>query len=191
LQNKGALAYKTNCGRARKHPQKLTEANRFARQYGPKNEPLDPRTIECLCGYLVNLVEHSVKLISPCLASDQWPNGYRIHAAATFRDASEYKAFLEQTIEEFMPLNPEWKDKVSFRRDLMFERLEDGFRLTSRAYRHSLKGKTWYAALGELIAKGETSRGQIITQLASEGVPLLEVTSILQKIFDKSLLENE
>ena len=191
LHNKGALGYKTNCGGARKHPQKLTEANRIMHQYDGQDNPPDPFTIECVCGYLVNLVERSVKLISPCSASDRWPNGYRIHAEGAFRDAPEYKAFLERTMEECMPLKAEWKDNVRFRPDLTFERLEDGFSLTSRAYRHSLHGKTWYAALGELIAKGETTRGQIIARFASEGVPLLEVTSILQKVFDKGVLEDD
>ena len=191
LHNKGALKYKSNCGRAMRHRQRLTEANRPARQCDPVENPLDPLTIDCVCGYLVNLVERSVKLISPCMAIDQWPNGYRIHAEDTFRDAAQYRAFLERTVEEFMPAKLEWKVNVSFRHDLQYERTSDGFTLTSRFYRHSMKGKSWHGVLGDLIARGETSAGEIITMLASDGAPLLEVTSAMQKIFEKGLLEDD
>lgn len=191
LHNPGALQYKTNCGRARTQPHKLSEANRDAREYNATDEPLNPLTIECLCGYLVNLVERRVKLITPCLATEQWPNGYRVLAETTFRDASEYKAFLEQTMEECMPLTPDWQARLAFRRDLTFTRLADGFCLTSRARRHTLQGKAWHGALGDRIAKGDAARGAIITQLAAEGAPLVEVTSIIQKIFDKGLLADD
>jgi len=191
LHNKGALKYKSNCGRARRYPQQLTEANALARECDPVENPLDPLTTDCVCGYLVNLVERSVKLISPCMATDQWPNGYRIHAEGIFQDAAQYKAFLERTVEEFMPAKLEWKVNVSFRHDLQYERLDDGFTLTSRFYRHSMKGKVWHGALGDLIAQGETSAGEIITTLASDGAPLLEVTSAMQKIFERGLLEDD
>ena len=118
LHNRGALTYQTSTGRAREDPQKLEEANRAARCYDPNDSPLDPNTIECVCGYLVNLVDRSVKLVSPCRATDQWPNGYRVHAAGTFRDAAEYRAFLERTIDEHMPEKLEWQANVAFRQDL-------------------------------------------------------------------------
>lgn len=189
LQNPGALTYMTNCGRTRTKPDKVRENHNFVRQFVPGDPSSDPLTIECACGYLVNMVERSIKLISPCLASDQSPDGYRIHAAGIFRDASEYKAFLERTMEEFMPAAPSWETPLSFRRDLIFTRLEDGFSLTSKAWRHSLKGKAWYIALGDRIARGDATRGEIIVQLGSEGVSLVEVTASIQKLFDKGLLE--
>jgi len=191
LHTPGALQHKTNCGRARLHPHKLLEANRDARQSDTTEEPLDPQTIECLCGYLVNMVERSVKLVTPCLATAQWPNGYRVLTQTTFRDASEYKAFLEQTMAEWMPLTPDWHARLAFRRDLAFTRLADGFCLTSRAHRHTLQGKAWHGAFGGRIAKGDAARGAIITQLAAEGVSLVEVTAMIQKIFDKGLLADD
>ena len=89
-----------------------------------------------------------------------------------------------------MPERLEWKVNVSFRPDLQYERTGDGFVLTSRAYRHSVKGKSWYGALGDLITRGEASAGEIITTLAADGAPLLEVTSVMQKIFEKGLIED-
>ena len=90
-----------------------------------------------------------------------------------------------------MPEKLEWQANVAFRPDLRYERLADGFALTSRAYRHSLKGKPWYGALGDLIAEGESSAGEIITQVASGGVPLPEVMSMAQQLFDRGLFDDD
>lgn len=190
LHSPGALTYKTNCGSARMQPDRLSKANQIARQYYDAKNSLDCGTIECVCGFLVNMVERSIKLISPCPATDQWPKGYRIHARGTFQDASEYRAFLQQTMEQVMVLEPKWEETLSFRNDLSYKRMENGFSLTSRAFRHSLKGKAWYADLGDLIDKGESSRRQISTRLGAKGISLVEISAMIRKIFDKGLLEN-
>ena len=33
-------------------------------------------TIECTCGYLVNMVDRTIRLITPCTVSERWPLGY-------------------------------------------------------------------------------------------------------------------
>jgi len=191
LHNKEASKYKSNCGRARKNPDQLLEANRAADQCYSEGNSLDPFSTACVCGYLVNMVERSVKLVSPCMANDQWPNGYYIYAEETFRDSAEYRAFLERTIEEFMAEQLEWKHPVAFRSDLKYKRRADGFSLTSRACRNSLKGKPWYGTLGDQIDAGESTAGEIITTIAADGVSLPEVSSAIQNIFAKGLLEED
>ncbi|MDQ5910611.1 MAG: Radical family RiPP maturation amino acid epimerase [Pseudomonadota bacterium] len=190
LQNPGALGLKSSSGRARNNPQKVATANRpVIERYAPASAGQDALTNECLCGYLVNLVDRTIKLISPCPSSDQWPNGYRIHAQRTFRDAAEYRAFLEQSMTEWMPDKLAWQDPISFRSDLVFTRLEEGFSLTSRVRRHTLTGKSWYALLGELIAGDELSVMEITSRLASAGASLPEVASLINRLFDKGLLQ--
>ena len=43
-------------------------------------------TIACVSGFLFNMVERNVRLISPCNASERWPLGYRIYDEGTFTD---------------------------------------------------------------------------------------------------------
>ena len=60
-------------------------------------------TIECTCGYLVNMLDRTVKLVSPCFASERWPLGYIVHAEGTFSDASEFRDVLLRCVDEAMP----------------------------------------------------------------------------------------
>jgi hypothetical protein len=63
-----------------------------------------PQTsISCVSGFLINLVNQSVRLISPCPSSDQWPNGYVVHDEQSYPDAAQFDRVIEGMIERNMP----------------------------------------------------------------------------------------
>jgi len=51
-------------------------------------------------------------------------------------------------------------------------------------------GKSWHGHLGDLVARGNLSRGEISTQLGARGVSIVGVTATLQTLFDAGLLDN-
>jgi hypothetical protein len=51
-----------------------------------------------MSGFLINLVRKSVRLISPCPSSDQWPNGYVVYDERTYAHADEFSALIEDMI---------------------------------------------------------------------------------------------
>jgi radical SAM family RiPP maturation amino acid epimerase len=191
LHNKGALTYKTRCGRARDRPGKLQRANEHVAAYDPAERPFDPLSIACACGFVVNLVDQTTRLVSPCTASDRWPDGYRVHSEASFADVTEYRAVLEQTAQEHMPEKLDWSTPLVFRSDLEYQRVPDGFTITSRVRRHSLKGRDWYGEFGDLVNAGGSSAGQLITDIAAGGTPLPAVQRAVDDLFNKGLLEHE
>jgi hypothetical protein len=94
-QNKESAAagrvLKSNAGRARK----------FAAKRG--NELVSEEqssTIACVSGFLFNMVDRTVKLISPCNASDRWPLGYWVIAQGTFDTADELRDLMRSMIDE-------------------------------------------------------------------------------------------
>ena len=188
LHNSGALAQKTNCGRAQQRPEKLKRANRLAREIDPDGGASDPNSIECLCGYLVNMVAGTIQLVSPCRASARWPNGYRVHVTGSFSNGEEFKAFLEKSVQKHMPENMDWGDKIAFRPGLAYDRVGEGFTLTSRRIRNALKGKPWHGELGDIISQGSGTAGEAITNIAAGGVALPDVIAAVQKLFNKGLL---
>ena len=62
-----------------------------------------------------------------------------------------------------MAEQPGWNEVVQFRFTLEFNLSDQGFVLTSRAFRHSLKGEPWYKEIGAMIAKGNKSWDDIVT----------------------------
>ena len=52
-------------------------------------------TSACVSGFLINLVERTVKLISPCTDLVRWPLGYAIYQEFQFENADEVAEFIE------------------------------------------------------------------------------------------------
>ena len=126
LQNRGALTPRASAGRAFK-------------------EGEEGSTIACVSGFLVNLVEGSVELISPCAAQARWPQGYRVHGRASFGSASQLPSALEQLMRpETMPLRLPLERPVQLRQDLRW----DGRALQSRHATHQVDSPELIEALG-------------------------------------------
>ncbi len=83
-------------------------------------------SIACVSGYLVSMMDRTIKLVSPCQATDQWPEGFRIHDQGTFSDAKEFGDFIKDSISKHMPASLPLDKPVSFRKDLFYEHLDDG-----------------------------------------------------------------
>lgn len=62
-------------------------------------------TIACVTGFLINLVDHSVKLISPCTDLKNWPLGYCVYRESSFEDVDELREFLETCEREIMSVS--------------------------------------------------------------------------------------
>ena len=59
-------------------------------------------SIACVSGFLINLSQRNIKLISPCVDFERWPQGYAIFAETNFDDSSqkltEFFKFCEREI---------------------------------------------------------------------------------------------
>ena len=56
-------------------------------------------SIACVTGFLLNLVDRNVKLISPCESSPQWPLGYFVFEEGTFQHAEDLAPLIDGMIE--------------------------------------------------------------------------------------------
>jgi radical SAM family RiPP maturation amino acid epimerase len=151
----------------------------------------DPGSIACVSGFLVNLVDRRISLTSPCPASDRWPLGYRIHRAGTFRDAAQFRMFIEDTIEGFMPGHVPIAQVLRFRNDLECSFDPNGFTLKSKHRAHRLTGNPYVQTMGRLIASGNRTGGDILDAAVDGGYDFLAAGATLRDIFDKGLLEED
>jgi radical SAM family RiPP maturation amino acid epimerase len=63
-------------------------------------------SIACMSGFLLNLVDKSVRLISPCPSDERWPDGYIVYDEAAFMGADDLPRVLEQMIDRNMSAAP-------------------------------------------------------------------------------------
>jgi radical SAM family RiPP maturation amino acid epimerase len=155
MQNKESFVHKYNVGRAREQQQRRTGNE------NPQDEGVASATIACVSGFLLNMVERSVKLISPCNVSDRWPLGYIVHDEAAFADGPELQAVLQRMINDHMPLAVRPADRIRFRRDVSYEELSDGFTLAARFGKYTFNGNPYFGELGSVIRERDRTAAEI------------------------------
>jgi radical SAM family RiPP maturation amino acid epimerase len=184
LQNQEAGMVKANAGRMR-------DRNEF--QAAKSNTVVDtslPTTNACVTGFLFNLVDRTVKLISPCPASDLWPNGYRVYTEGKFTTVAELAAFIDRAIETHMPLTLRSSDRPRFRSDLKYEEFEDGFHVSTRFLTLKFRNEAYLKQLGQMILQGDKTVAQITSLFNLLGVNTLTTLAALNLMFEKGIFED-
>ena len=72
-------------------------------------------TIACVSGFLFNMVDKRVQLITPCNASDKWPLGYWVLDEGTFETADELRELMSAIIDRSCRMRLERDDVMSLR----------------------------------------------------------------------------
>ena len=165
----------------------------------PKNAEVDaePGSIACVVGFLFNMVDRSLQLIAPCIASDKWPLGYVIYDRAEFNDMDELASSIDVMIADQMSLEPRASTRVRFRSNLVYRSDYYGFELSTRwrsvAFRDPIRlpGLPSYTLLGELIHQGKMTAEQISDCFASRNVATERTREYLQTLYDAGVLDDE
>jgi hypothetical protein len=182
IQNKESSIIKANAGRTRERNLKKGEEDSEFPQQG---------TIACVTGFLFNMVDRSVKLISPCNANDRWPLGYIVYDEGTFDNVDELKILLERMIGEHMPLTVKPNDLISFRRDLKYEGLPDGFQLSNKLKTFKFHHDSYLRELGEVIHKGGKTAAEIASMFDTCWVSPTHIFHHLNLMFSKGVINDE
>ena len=203
LLNPESVLVKANAGRFRKKVETRPELlAREASKVPVGREVLDewdgyagPGTIACVSGLLLNLVDRTVKLITPCKASDRWPLGYIVFAEDRFETPSELRRLVSSMIGSRMTTQVPVTETVRFRQDLTLEMSEDGFTLFT-PFRGASFGRNGSAAyfkdLGAMMAEGTYSAGDIADRLlARHGIFHSDTYRNLDWMFERGLLQDE
>ena len=133
----------------------------------------------------------TVELVSPCLPSERWPMGHRVHARGRFATAEEFDRLVCALIAEHMPARLDEQDDLRFRPDLKFSPTEIGFQLSTRVKEFTFRHSTFpTGALGGLIADGGHRVGEVLDALASSGQPARDVLRHLTTLFDAGFLDD-
>ncbi|MEW6282970.1 MAG: radical SAM family RiPP maturation amino acid epimerase, partial [Candidatus Eremiobacterota bacterium] len=149
LQNPQSQVVKAYAGRAR-------ETDRVK-----PDDPAESSTIACVSGFLVNMVERTVRLISPCSAGPHWPLGYRVHAQGRFEDAAGFASLLSSmATPHILRLDLPLEEPVGWRPGIRLE-LDGagGFRLKSpfQEAHFPAAGQPGLEALGQALCEGTST----------------------------------
>lgn len=182
LQNEESDTIKANAGRARERNLKKGEK---------ESEFPEQGTIACVTGFLFNMVDRSVKLISPCNADDRWRLGYIVYDEETFSDANELKILLERMISDNMPVAVIPNALMNFRRDLKYQSLDDGFQLSTKFKTFKFRHEPYLKELGEVIHKGGKTAEEIASMFNTCGVSSSHTYHNFNLMLERGVLDDE
>ncbi len=187
FQNREALSVKSNSGRS------LNVGNaEIIESIEIGGEHISEQTsIACVSGFLFNMVEQKVQLISPCPASDRWPNGYIVYDEGVFTNISDLKKLLERMISQRMSPNVRHEDVLKFRSDLSFESILNGFQVSTKYMNHKFCGQHYLLELGSMIKKGIYTTEKILVNFKHQGISELHVLYFINMFFSKGILDDE
>lgn len=147
-------------------------------------------SIACVSGFLVNMVNRTIKLVSPCYSSKKWPYGYRIFDEFTFQDENDFRHAIKQIIERNMPYSPSLHTQMRFRDDLVFRAADEGFDLVSPNQIHHFKGTDVYGPIGGMIAQGNMTCNDLYdTAIEKHNINLIMAMSVVKNLFDNGFLD--
>ena len=156
---------------------------------GTDDYPLS--SIGCVTGFLVNMCERSVKLISPCTSSDQRPLGYYEYEDAHFDSADELRSIVTRIVDARMSPRVDANATPRFHDFLRYEALDGGFRLHGRFHTTATfrEGAAW-GATGTLVRDGELTAQAIVESVSSQcGVDPSLVQSQLEGLRQSGVLD--
>ncbi len=185
-QNKESIMHKSYCGRARELPREEVQG---------ADVPMDDQhtgTSACVSGFLLNMVERSVMLLTPCNAGEKWAYGSWIYETASFENALELELIMRGMIRRNMPATISRIDTPRFRSDITLSALDSGFTATTAHLVLKVEGEPFLTRLSELIAKKRLNAGQLALVIESEyGVDPAYTFHALNNLFKKGLFDEE
>ena len=186
MQNKESYNTKSKAGRA------ITGgAKRVSEKKNQTGNQVIEGTIACVSGFLISMVHKTVKLISPCPASEQWPLGYIVFSEGTFTTGEEFRQLINQMVANQFQLTIPLETPMRFEDYLEYEPMEGGFAIKSQYLRKRFTSHPLFKKIGPLILDGHNTAGEILSLLAiEEGVSPDETLFLLNQIFQEGLIKN-
>ena len=191
MQQKDAEREKVPGGRERMLEQ-LVEADDLRKvDFENLPEGFEPPqgSIACISGFLINMVNRTVKLISPCYTSMVFRYGYRVFDETTFDGPEDFEVALKRIVKRSMVVRPYPEMPMRWRDDLKLVLQPDGFTLLSPTTRRDFRKGDLHRRTAELIARGDLSYQQVFDALSDEPRigPVMAMT-MLDLLFRKGYL---
>ena len=189
-QNVEASHIQGNAGRARgsRKLKRSAEAHGFADAAWEKV----PGTIACVSGWLINMVEQRVRLVTPCPASERWPDGYWVLDDRHFRDGEEFEAQLEDMMERHMTSAVRASQPARFRRDLRISCDGETIYATGFGATTTIAGGEHVMELAKALVLGDLTAGELAVRREDlHGSPAAMTMDTLNRIFDAGAFDEE
>ncbi|GAB4188225.1 MAG: radical SAM family RiPP maturation amino acid epimerase [Simkaniaceae bacterium] len=145
-------------------------------------------TIACVSGFLINLQNKTLELISPCIADDNWPEGYLIFARRKFSDAQDFKQKLQDMIAKDMRISLAGEDVLQLSPHFRFEAQQNTLHCRYKDGSLSIPYVPFLDSLFPLLQQGDLTAKEIaLSQYRNKGIDPVETFQSLNDLFQRGL----
>ena len=149
-------------------------------------------TIACVSGFLFNMVDRKVQLVTPCNATRRWPLGYWVVDEAHFDSPEELRHELDRIIETNMPMSLGLDDEVKLRPGTEVFGEGSDLIVKSRWLRFAFHGQQRPETLAELLREGKRTVAELaLEREARDGTSLPETFLIVEDLFKRGFIDEE
>ena len=168
-----------------------------AREYSYQDKVMEEEagTISCISGFVINMAEQSLRLVTPCLSTAKEPTGERIVAKAYFNHVADFQEKFATMLKEYMPEELDNNQVLRLRPTMQFELINKGI-----AYSHNLQkikislldGEGEQPGLHQQIYKklmpGTQTGYEIISSLMDAGYAPANIIRGLKEFYNAGIL---
>ena len=147
-------------------------------------------TIACVSGFLVNMVNRTLQLMSPCYTTMEYQYGYRVFDETTFGDGPEgFEVALRRMVKRSMVVRPYAEMPMRWRDDLKVVMHPEGFTTLSPTTRRDFRRGELHVRTAELMNRGDLTYGEMFEMLSDNLlVGPMAAMAMLDSLFDKGYL---
>lgn len=151
-------------------------------------------TIACISGFIINMVDKSIELITPCPASNKWPTGYWVLCKEHFTDAHELSTIIQSMIDKHMTSELPLTQVIKFRKDLNWTNDPDEktIEIASKYLLIKFKRLVFTEEMFKLISEEKHFAYQIALTLEKQyNVDLSLIMLQMTELYEKGLFDEE
>lgn len=149
-------------------------------------------SIACVSGFLGNLVQKSLKLITPCEASDRWPLGYRILSERHFDRPEEIESLIRDMLETGLNDRLLPDDRLQPYSGIDFTADQpDQLSISRHGYKLTLSGVTNSAQFAELLNNAPITVRELCDARQRQGVDSIQSCLTLTRLFQHGIFDEQ
>jgi radical SAM family RiPP maturation amino acid epimerase len=174
---------KSNAGRARIYAAKKSDELTKGQQGD---------TIACVSGFLFNMPDKEVRLVTPCQANDQWPLGYWVLGKAKFNSAADLKQILHEMVNKHMKIYLRLEDRIQLRQDIKWYTRENEFILNSSQLSVTFANQKNPTALMRMLETGDYTVEEIaLTREKYDAINMSVTLYLLDELFSGGFIRED
>jgi hypothetical protein len=143
-------------------------------------------------GFLINLVQQNLKIITPCNASERWPLGYRVLGESNFTSVDEIDPLIHKMLDTYLNNTLSAEDTLIPYRGIVFSSKDDSTLIaTKNGYSLSLPGVSYAGEFAEYLQNESLTVSEICAKRSQRGVDSLYTSITLNQLFDQGIFDED